>query len=226
MSSSTTQQSATRTSISSITTALTGRDTAPEGGGGPLDRDSEANPVTELVAAALDGDSAAWNALVDRYSPLVLSVVRRYRLQGSDAEDVVQTVWLRLVENLRGLRQPAALPGWIITTARNACLHVLRGHRQVVPAEVGEEGWPGVSDGPPVDTDLLEAERHQALLMALAELPDRQRALLVLLIEDPPLSYEEISRRLDLPIGSIGPTRARALARIRSYQAVQALLNA
>ena len=186
----------------------------------------EVNPVDELVAAAIDGDPAAWNALVDRYSPLVLSVVRRHRLQGSDADDVVQTVWLRLVENLGGLREPAALPGWIATTARNACLHLLRGHRQVVPADVGEEGWPVAADESPVDTDLLAAERHEALLMALAELPERQRQLLLLLIEDPPLSYDEISRRLDLPIGSIGPTRARALARIRSFQAVQALLQA
>jgi RNA polymerase sigma factor (sigma-70 family) len=156
----------------------------------------------------------------------VLSVVRRYRLQGSDADDVVQTVWLRLVENLRGLREPAALPGWIVTTARNASLHVLRGHRQVRPADLGDEGWPAGSGEPAVDTNLLEAERHEALLMALAQLPERQRALLLLLIADPPLSYEEISSRLGLPIGSIGPTRARALARIRAYQAVQALLNA
>ena len=191
-----------------------------------VDQAGQENPVAALVAAAVDGESAAWNALVDRYTPLVLSVVRRHRLQGSDAEDVVQTVWLRLVENLRGLREPAALPGWIVTTARNACLHVLRGHRHVVPADVGDDGWPIVSDGPPVDTDLLDAERHEALLAALAELPERQRELLLLLIEDPPLSYEEISRRLDLPIGSIGPTRARALARIRSSQAVRALLDA
>jgi RNA polymerase sigma factor (sigma-70 family) len=191
-----------------------------------LDRDNEDNPVASLVAAAIDGDTASWNALVDRYSLLVLSVVRRYRLQGSDAEDVVQTVWLRLVENLRVIRQPEALPGWIATTTRNECLHVLRGHRYVVPADLGEEAWPDGTGTPAVEANLLESERHEALLMALAELPGRQRDLLLLLIEDPPLSYEEISRRLGIPIGSIGPTRARALARIRTYQAVQALLNA
>jgi RNA polymerase sigma factor (sigma-70 family) len=190
-----------------------------------LDPDGDENPGPQLVAAAVAGDSAAWNALVDRYTPLVLSVVRRHRL-GSDADDVVQTVWLRLVENLGNVREPAALPGWIMTTARNECLHVLRRNKQVTPADLGEEGWPEGSGEPAVDTDLLATERHQTLLLALAELPERQRSLLLLLIEDPPLPYEEISRRLGLPVGSIGPTRARALARVRSFHAVQALLGA
>jgi RNA polymerase sigma factor (sigma-70 family) len=194
------------------------------GGVGHVDPDDE-RPVSELVAAALDGDHSCWNRLVDRYTPLVLSIVRRHRLQGSDAEDVVQTVWLRLVEHLGGIRQPAALPGWIVTTARNECLHVIRNQKSVSPADLGEQGWPEGDGDPAIDSDLLEAERHEALLIALAELPERQRALLLLLIEDPPLSYEEISRRSGLPVGSIGPTRARALARVRAHRSVQALLN-
>jgi RNA polymerase sigma factor (sigma-70 family) len=188
-----------------------------------VDPDDEGS-VSELVAAALDGDHSSWNRLVDRYTPLVLAIVRRHRLQGSDAEDVVQTVWLRLVEHLGGIRQPAALPGWIVTTARNECLHVIRGQKLVSPTDLGEQGWPDGAGTPAVDRDLLEAERHEALLIALAELPDRQRDLLLLLIEDPPLSYEEISRRLGLPIGSIGPTRARSLSRLRGSSQLQALI--
>jgi RNA polymerase sigma factor (sigma-70 family) len=189
-----------------------------------VDVDDECS-VSDLVAAALDGDQSSWNRLVDRYTPLVLSVVRRHRLQGSDAEDVVQTVWLRLIEHLDRIREPAALPGWIVTTARNECLHVIRSHKAVSPVDLAEQGWPEGAGNPAVDSDLLEAERHEALLAALAELPDRQRALLLLLIEDPPLSYEEISRRLGLPVGSIGPTRARALARVRAHEAMRALLS-
>lgn len=181
--------------------------------------------VSDLVIAALEGDQPSWNRLVDRYTPLVLSVVRRHRLQLSDAEDVVQTVMLRLIEHLQAIREPAALPGWIVTTARNECLHVIRRHRAAFPAHLGEQGWALEADDPAIDGHLLEAERHEALLIALAELPERQRSLLLLLIEDPPLSYEEISRRLELPLGSIGPTRARALARVRSHHAVQALLT-
>lgn len=189
--------------------------------------DDEAAPVPLLVAAAVAGQASAWHELVARYTPLVLSVVRRHRLQDGDAEDVVQTVWLRLVEHLGELREPAALPGWIATTARNECLRVIRarrvmpssdplGHRAAAGAEVVAET---------VDSPLLDHERHEALLAAVAELPDRQRALLLVLIEDPPVPYEEVSARLGIPVGSIGPTRARALARLRDHPAVSALLD-
>jgi RNA polymerase sigma factor (sigma-70 family) len=191
-----------------------------------VDFDDDESSVSQLVAAALQGDHTSWNRLVDRFTPLLLSVIRRHRLQGDDAEDVVQTVWLRLVEKLEGIREPEALPGWIITTARNECLHLIKARRFVSPTDLEDRGWPEGTGPSAVDSDLLEVERHEALLMALAELPERQRALLLLLIEDPPLSYEEIGRRLGVPVGSIGPTRARALARVRAYEAVQALLNA
>ena len=85
---------------------------------------------SELVRAAVNGDAAAWNALVDRYQPLVLSVVRSFRLRESDAQDVNQTVWLRLVERLGDLREPRALPGWLVTTTRNECVQVLREGRR------------------------------------------------------------------------------------------------
>ncbi|MCV2489843.1 sigma-70 family RNA polymerase sigma factor [Geodermatophilus sp. YIM 151500] len=187
-----------------------------------LSPDADAG-VPELVAEALRGDQSSWNRLVDRYTPLVLSIVRRHRLQGGDAEDVVQTVWLRLVEHLGEIRDPQALPGWIATTGRHECLRVLRGHHLVSPTDLQERGQPEGDGAADLAGNLLEAQRHEALLIALAELPERQRALLLLLIEDPPLSYEEISRRLAMPVGSIGPTRARALTRIRAHGAVQAL---
>jgi RNA polymerase sigma factor (sigma-70 family) len=190
-----------------------------------LDGEGDGSPVLELVTAALAGDVHAWNRIVERYTPLLLSVVRRFRLDRSDAEDVVQAVWLRLVERLDRIREAEALPGWIVTTARRECLHVLDGRRRVTPTDLADQGWPEGGGDPPVDTDLLAAERHEALLAALAGLSERQRALLLLLLHDPPLPYEEISRRLDIPVGSIGPTRARALERIRSSPAVQALLQ-
>ncbi len=188
--------------------------------------DDEANPVPLLVAAAVDGDATAWHELVARYTSLVLSVVRRHRLQDDDAEDVVQTVWLRLVEHLGALREPAALPGWIVTTARNECLRVIRA-RRVVPTSdpFGHPSAAGADVVETLDATMLDAERHEALLVAMAELPDRQRALLLVLIEDPPVPYEEVSARLGIPVGSIGPTRARALARVRAHPAVSGLLG-
>ncbi|MGY1650321.1 RNA polymerase sigma factor [Geodermatophilus sp. SYSU D01119] len=188
-----------------------------------MEADGDEDAVAALVARALAGESPAWDRLVERFTPLVLSIVRRNRLQDAEAQDVVQTVWLRLVEHLGAVREPRALPGWIATTTRNECHHVSRGRPAVPSADLDAHGPVDGSPGP--DRALLEGERHEALLAALAELPERQRRLLLLLIEDPPLPYEEISRRLGMPIGSIGPTRARAIARIRSHGAVRGLLE-
>jgi RNA polymerase sigma factor (sigma-70 family) len=142
-----------------------------------VDLDGDEHPVSDLVAAALHGDPTSWDRLVDRYTPLLLSVVRRHRLHGDDAEDVVQTVWLRLVEKLGSIREPEALPGWILTTARNECLHLIKARKSVSPTDLEDRGWPDGTGPAAVDSDLLEAERHEALLMALAGLPERQRRL-------------------------------------------------
>jgi RNA polymerase sigma factor (sigma-70 family) len=179
--------------------------------------------VTDLVHAAAGGDEYAWNSLVERYMPLVKSVIRSYGLSGQNAEDVNQTLWLRLVEHLKDIREPRALPGWITTTTRNECVQLIKNIRRTVPVDVSVEphAMPQVTEE--LDEGLLHAERHQVLLQALAELPDHQRTLLVLLVADPPLPYAEISRRLGIRIGSIGPTRARALRRLRECHAVAAL---
>ena len=81
--------------------------------------------VVDLVTRARDGEKSAWDELVERYAPLVFSVCRRYRLAPPDIDDVGQSVWLRLVEHLPGLREPAALPGWIATTYPEADLITL-----------------------------------------------------------------------------------------------------
>src|SRR3954449_11052577 len=91
--------------------------------------------VEQLVEAARAGDAAAWDALVERYLPLVTAVIRRLRLSASDADDVNQTVWLRLVEHLDGLREPRALPGWLATTARNEGLRIIRRRGRDVPVD-------------------------------------------------------------------------------------------
>ncbi|MGH3912133.1 MAG: RNA polymerase sigma factor [Pseudonocardiaceae bacterium] len=181
--------------------------------------------VADLVHAAVDGDEDAWRQLVERYLPLVKSVIRSYGLVGQNAQDVSQIVWLRLVEHLKDLRQPQALPGWIKTTTRNECIQLLRSARRTVPVGASVELETATSGDQEPDTDLLRTERHQALLEALAELPEHQRNLLVLLVADPPLSYAEISRRLSIRVGSIGPTRARALNRLRESPAMAALIK-
>ena len=181
--------------------------------------------VTDLVQAAVDGNEDAWRRLIERYLPLVKSVIRSYGLSEQDAKDVSQILWLRLVEHLKDLREPQALPGWIRTTTRNECIQLLRNTRRVVPVGASVEPETVPVDVRELDADLLHAERHQALLQAFAELPEHQRNLLVLLATDPPLSYAEVSRRLGIPVGSIGPTRARALNKLRECAAVAGLIE-
>jgi RNA polymerase sigma factor (sigma-70 family) len=172
--------------------------------------------VTPLVQAAVAGDPVAWDRLVDRYSPLVRSVIWSFRLPPKDAEDAHQMVWLALVQHLGRLREPRALPGWIVTTTRRECLSLLQSTRRSVPIDVSESHsamW--ATESCPED-DYWQAERRCALWRGLAELPDRQRQLMELLLADPPLSYDEISTRLGIPRGSIGPTRARAMRRLQA----------
>lgn len=181
------------------------------------------DPLAKLVPAAREGDQHAWDAIVDRFLPLVGAIIRRHRLSEADGDDVSQTVWLRLVENLGALREPDALPGWIRTTTRNECLRVLAARGRMQPVDPQEGGGLDAVAGDVAADDLLAAERRQALREALTELPAGRRELLLLLLTDPPVAYEEISARLDIPIGSIGPTRARALEQLRRTRALRGL---
>jgi RNA polymerase sigma factor (sigma-70 family) len=190
--------------------------------------DDEDCTVTLLVHAAADGDREAWDSLVVRYTPLVLSVAARFRLGSPDAADVAQTVWLRLLQHIATLREPAALPGWIVTTTKHECLRLLAANRRIDSFDPMLEP-PGRSDfrqttwSEDFTEGLIHAEQHEALLIAFAGLPERDRQLLTLLIKDPSPTYAEISDLLKIPIGSIGPNRARALDRIRRSPAIAAL---
>jgi RNA polymerase sigma factor (sigma-70 family) len=188
------------------------------------DVDPLTTPLASLLAAANDGDQAAWDVIVDRYAGLVVGVARRYRLGDADLADVSQTVWLRLVEHLGSLRDPDALPGWLVTTTRNECVRVLRGAGRMVPVDE-VDGLPAVGDAADDVADgLLRAERQEAVRAALCSLPVRCRELFGLLLRDPPLGYDVIGQRLGMPHGSIGPTRGRCLNRLRAHPAVAALL--
>jgi RNA polymerase sigma factor (sigma-70 family) len=178
--------------------------------------------VAELVQAAQSGDFEAWNDLVRQFLPLVRAVINRVRLSPADAADVNQTVWLRLVEHLDDLRDPRALPGWLATTARREALRSIEAKKRVTPIDPQDSGIERIESPGEVDDLILKAERAQAVRDGLAELPAGRRQLLELLVAEPPLSYEEISRTLGIPIGSIGPTRARALAQLRNTKAMRA----
>jgi RNA polymerase sigma factor (sigma-70 family) len=184
--------------------------------------------VIALVSRAADGDQMAWNELVDRYAPLVWSICNRYRLNRSEVDDVFQNTWLLLVEHIRKLREPAALPGWLATTTQRECLHHLqatyRKHEQA-GTEAGQAATPGHGDTL-VEEEILIAERNAALRAAFAQLPPRCQQLLGMLITDPPLSYAEIGAVLQMKVGSIGPSRARCLERLRNCPELAALHEA
>jgi RNA polymerase sigma factor (sigma-70 family) len=183
--------------------------------------------VTDLVTCARKGDKPAWDALVERYSPLIWSICRRHRLRDADAEDVGQNVWLHLVDQLDKVRDPAALPGWLATTTRRECLRVLRSAGEPLTAGYGLDAQI-LSDehAGTAEQELLVAERHAALREAFLALPPSDQRLIGLLLEDPPVPYAEISSRLGIPVGSIGPHRVRCLDKLRRDPAIAALINA
>ena len=171
-------------------------------------------PTEALVAAAAAGEPQAWQQLIDRYAVLIRSVCRSHRLCDADAEDVAQLTWLRAVEHIGRLRDPERFGAWVGTTARRECLRVLQGRRRVVPT-CDEVRNPLFAAHVDEDEIARAAERRTAVRQALATLPDRQRTLLRMLHSETEPSYESIGAKLGMPIGSIGPTRGRALERLR-----------
>jgi RNA polymerase sigma factor (sigma-70 family) len=182
--------------------------------------------VIALVDRVCGGDQEAWNELIERYSPLVWSICARYQLERQDVDDVGQSVWLLLVENIADLRERAALPGWLATTTKHECLRVVRAaRRRDRHALPPEDQMPPDLSATVIEQEIIEAELNAALRAAFAELPGSCHELLALLISDPAPGYAEISARLRMPVGSIGPTRARCLDRLRRSPHLTAVLD-
>jgi RNA polymerase sigma factor (sigma-70 family) len=167
--------------------------------------------TSELLEQAAAGNSEAWDEVVSRYSGLVWAVARGFALSVADAADVSQTTWLRLVEHLGKLREPEHLGGWLATTARHECLRTLRkSGREVVAFDTDIE-----SGEPTPEAVVLHDEQDRLVWLSLGEIPQRCQVLLRALSSTPPPSYEEVSAALGMPIGSIGPTRARCLDHLK-----------
>ena len=172
------------------------------------------DPTIALIEAA-DGDQRAWDALVNRYSGLVWAVVRGFRLNDADAGDVYQTTWFRLVEKLHLIRDGAGLGSWLATTARREAIDVLRRRGRESPAEVTDQLAGASSTTGLPEEAMLRKEEHRLLWQAIERLPERCARLLRLLGASPLPSYAEIAVALDMPLGSVGPTRARCLETLR-----------
>jgi RNA polymerase sigma factor (sigma-70 family) len=192
----------------------------------PLPREPHGSPGrdSELVAAvraATAGDERAVAALVARFDRPLRATARSYGLDRWDVDDVLQQTWMQFLEHGRALREPAAVKGWLLTTARRYCLRALQGQVRECLCEDPEDGRAG--DDGELAARIVADETRAAIDAALTRLSDRQRELLTLLLEEPDLSYQDVGRRLGLPIGSIGPTRARSLERLRGSRELQAL---
>jgi RNA polymerase sigma factor (sigma-70 family) len=167
----------------------------------------------ELVKLAKDGDGAAKEALVEGLQRLVWYSIADFGLSNEDRQDVFAGTFCRLFERLGTIREPDRLPGWIATTARNEAHTLLRARgRYVVTDEFGEHE----DSEPPTDQGLLDAELRTAMQAAFLTLSRSCRELLRLLTTEPRLTYEEIGQLLEMPHGSIGPTRQRCLERLRN----------
>ncbi len=168
--------------------------------------------TTTLLERAGQGDQSAWRELVDRYDPLVRSVAWSFRLQATDVHDVTQTTWLRLVQNLHAIRDPERLPKWLAVTASRESLAVLRkASAQDLSPRIEEMPDPAID----LEGRAANSAGAQDLWAAVADLPPRQRFLLVALFREELDSYTAVAAKCSMPIGSIGPTRARALWRLR-----------
>jgi RNA polymerase sigma factor (sigma-70 family) len=182
-----------------------------------------AEQIVLLVSDAASGDRDAWNALVREFGGMIWAVARAHRLNDADARDVSQATWLRLFEHLGKIREPARVGAWLATTARRECLRVLRGSERRVL--YGDEAPEHESRDTAPDDAVLLSERDVALWRSFRRLRESDQSLLRLLIADPAPGYEEIAAALDMPIGSIGPTRARALERLRRELSADGVLD-
>ena len=179
-----------------------------------------------LVRGAADGDEAAWRGLVTRFSSLVWAVARAHRLTSADAADVYQTTWLRLAEHIGRIEHPDRVGAWLATAARRECLQSLRSAAKTAPTDDMDRLDISPTVGNPTEEAVLAAEteredaaRAAAMWRAFSRLSGRCRELLRILMATPPPSYAEVAAALGLPLGSIGPTRARCLQRLREEMA-------
>jgi RNA polymerase sigma factor (sigma-70 family) len=171
------------------------------------------------LAAAASGDQRGWESIVTAYSGLVWAVARAYRLSTADSADVFQGTWLRLVEHMASIKDASKLGGWLATTAKREALMLLRRAGRDVPvdpaASLGDKPDQVIS----LDEQMISAEEHRLLWQAFTKLSENCQRLLRVVFADPPPRYAEVSAALGIPVGSIGPTRARCLSNLQSLLA-------
>jgi RNA polymerase sigma factor (sigma-70 family) len=178
--------------------------------------------LVSIVRAAQVGETAAWEALVNRFTPMLKATARSYRLCAADVEDVVQTTWAAAFANIARIREPEAIAGWLRVTAGREALRTIRRRQREIPVHEVRGSDP---DEPTAERLLLLEERHEALHAALERLPIRQRSIVAALLSNKEPSQNDLARRLTIPPGSIGPTRIRAITRLRRDKRLASLAD-
>jgi RNA polymerase sigma factor (sigma-70 family) len=179
--------------------------------GGLADRELQQAAVFQCCRSGVEG---AWNSVVDEFTPLVWSVAKSFGLLPDDCADICQSTWVHAIRSIDRIRHPARFRAWIVTVAKRESIKLLQfTDRHVLVPDV-ESGVTGVDHLGPEEVAVERAD-HRRVRVALLQLPVPHQELLWMLISDPAPSYDEISRRLGIPRGSIGPTRRRALLRMR-----------
>jgi RNA polymerase sigma factor (sigma-70 family) len=185
-----------------------------------MSRLDRATPDAILLRAYRSGELCAWELLVERYEALVCAIPRRMGLSSSDVEDVAQTVFITLLNHVDRLQQETRLSAWLVTTTKREAWRLVQRQRTrrstELPADDTLEQLPDSEEAALPGAALLALEQQHQVRQALAQLPDRCRELLTLLyLEDPPLAYALLAERLGIPVGSVGPQRARCLERLK-----------
>jgi RNA polymerase sigma factor (sigma-70 family) len=178
-----------------------------------VERERRARRLDGVVRAAAAGDDSAWSAIVEQFASRIRYAARTRWLAAHDAEDVEQDTWMSLFKHIDSIREPAALGAWLETTAVRASLDTIRRSERETPTDNPLQDDPEFESV--AEQNLIAQERRNAVAAAITRLPQHQRELLTVLMEAPGASYADVAAHLTIPIGSIGPTRARALVRLR-----------
>lgn len=184
----------------------------------PVSQPDRGARLADLTRAAREGSEDALGQIVTELSPLVWQVARAAGLAASDAEDVLQTVWMRLVAHLNDIHDSTALAGWLITTTRREAWRVRAAGRRLLPAD--QDLFTGLPDGGPgAEEQVMLDDNQRALWAAIGRLSNRCQALLRIVAFAPRPDYAAVATELGMPVGSIGPTRGRCLAKLRALLA-------
>jgi RNA polymerase sigma factor (sigma-70 family) len=179
----------------------------------PSSHPAQPGAVTgSLVRGAKDGDRESWATLVEQFTPMLCNILRAYRLSAADVDDAVQETWIAAYTHVGRLREPDAFAGWLAVIARRNALHIVERNRREI-ATVPEQLDSAPMDATP-EKIALESEKRRAVRRAVERLPGRQGEIMGSLLGQPGVSYADLAERLGIPVGSIGPTRERALARL------------